>query len=374
MNGFLWKNKRKIGMALSGALAALSCLLVPRGAGILRALDTGFLPLLFGYLLLQAALRDSGLLRSASLCLLRRVKTVRGLCLLLLVLSFLSSLFFGEAAPLFSLIPFSILLLSALPDSRALLIHILVLETIAASLGGMLLPFGNVQSLYLTQSHAVSLLPFLRLMLPYVLPGCLLLFFFFVTFPIKGAEFRIEEEGRGEGTKPFRLFLLFSLYLLLFLSAGRLLAPEVALVPMLFLGLLYDRGILRRIDYPLLLSLSFLLILSGNLAGSELLRGWLFRILKGRECALSIVFSQFIGSAPCALLFSPFALNGGRLITGCNIGSLGIFLSSLPALISIRLYLRVREGNVRGFLIHFLWIRLHFMLVFCFLAFFRRSI
>ena len=89
---------------------------------------------------------------------------------------------------LISFVPFSIELINMMHDENkgSLAIKLIVLETIAANLGSMLTPIGNPQNLYLYSLSGISIVSFIKIMLPYSLASLLLLLLFGIfMFPVK---------------------------------------------------------------------------------------------------------------------------------------------------------------------------------------------
>lgn len=102
------------------------------------------------------------------------MRTSRQLEAVLIFLCFFSSMFITNDVSLLTFVPFSCTVLR-LADQQQRLPFVVVMQTIAANLGSILLPIGNPQNLYLYTRSGYSLSAFVYLMLPYAAAAGLLL-------------------------------------------------------------------------------------------------------------------------------------------------------------------------------------------------------
>lgn len=149
----------------AGAAAVFSCLFVPPSAEYLDYLDWRVLALLFSLMVTVAGLRQAGLFGRLARGLCTRVKTSRGLCLVLVMLCFFSSMLVTNDVALLTFVPFSVLVL-VLTGHKQLLVWVVVLQTVAANLGSMLTPLGNPQNLYLYTFYDMTAAEFLSVTAP----------------------------------------------------------------------------------------------------------------------------------------------------------------------------------------------------------------
>ena len=84
---------------------------------------------------------------------------------LLVVMTFFSSMLVTNDVALMTFVPFAVVLLG-MTGRRQDLIKVVVLQTVAANLGSMLTPVGNPQNLYLYSRYALSASEFFRITAP----------------------------------------------------------------------------------------------------------------------------------------------------------------------------------------------------------------
>lgn len=126
------------------------------------------------------------------------------------------------------------------------------------------------------------------------------------------------------------------------------------LLIVLFVLLIFDRKILLKADFMLLLTFVAFFIFAGNLARIDVMNNLLKKLLAGREFWTTMVTSQVISNVPAALLLSGFTTKAKALVFGVNIGALGTPIASLASLISLKLYSRTEGAKTGKFLLEFM--------------------
>ena len=124
--------------------------------------------------------------------------------------------------------------------------------------------------------------------------------------------------------------------------------------------LFFDRKILLRTDYVLLLTFFCFFVFSSSLARNEAIAGFLSKAIAGREYFGSILVSQVISNVPSAIVLYPFAENKGALLYGLDSAGLCTIIGSLASVINYRIYVREYPGKGRQFLKYFTIISLIF--------------
>ena len=252
---------------------------------------------------------------------------------------------------LITFVPFAILLLN-LTGQQQLLIPVVVLQTLAANLGSMLTPIGNPQNLYLYSLSGMSFSRFVLTMLPCTLLSGLLLALSLFLLPARPVHLPPSGEpaALSDRRKPVMHFLLFLLCLGCVLH---LLPWQAMLAVTVCCMLLFDRSILKKVDYGLLVTFLFFFLFIGNIQRLPGIAARLGEIVAGRELPVGAAVSQLISNVPAALLLSGFTSDYRALLLGVNIGGLGTLIASLASLISYKQYIGC-EGCRRG----------HYLLVF----------
>ena len=213
-------------------------------------------------------------------------------------------------------------------------------QTVAANLGSMLTPIGNPQNIYLYSTFNMSLSSFFVTIAPYGIVGyiasvlpCLLI----PATPLAGDELEAAPLNR-------RLLTVYAaLFILALGCVSRIVSWELCTAVTIAACLVFDRSVLRHIDYSLLATFVCFFVFVGNLKHIDALVAALSSILVGREVAVSALASQIISNVPAAIMLSGFTDNAAALLIGTNIGGLGTPVASLASLITLCAYARAHK-------------------------------
>ena len=333
------KNETVLAVALM--LAFLSMFIVLPDAEYLGYIDFRTLSILFCLMAVMVGLQEIGLFRFTAEKLLVRVKNTTQLVLILILLCFVFSMLITNDVALITFVPFTFIVLHMLGDGqeKGLLIPVVVFQTIAANLGSMLTPMGNPQNLYLYGKSGMSLISFLGLMLPYTGFSLLILLICGVWLGKKSGTEAVEvtlaekTSLKGREKELLRYSVLFVLSLL---TVAHVLNYVICLVIVLVAFLIWDRSLLKKVDYALLLTFIGFFVFIGNMGRVPFFNDLLQRLVEGNEVVTSVVSSQVISNVPAALLLSGFTTNIEGLIVGTNLGGLGTLIASMASLISYK--------------------------------------
>ena len=344
--------------------AAVSCLFVPPDAQYIDYIDFRTLALLYALMTVVAGLRKAGVFAALAHTLCLRAKSTRAIGIILVCLSFFSSMLITNDVALLTFVPFAVVVLG-LANDRKDLIRIVVLQTVAANLGSMLTPVGNPQNLYLYSSYDIPIGTFLGVTFPVWLLSFLLIFAACFTLPAAPLSLFLGEEP---GIDRKQLWMYLALFAVCLLTVVRVLGWPVMLLAVILVLLIFDRQILLKADFLLLLTFVAFFVFAGNLARVEAVAALLRGLLEGREYMTSLLTSQVISNVPAALLLSGFTANARALLLGVNIGGLGTPIASLASLISLKLYSHSDHAHTGKFLLEFTVVNLLLLAV---LSFFR---
>jgi Na+/H+ antiporter NhaD/arsenite permease-like protein len=336
-------------LCIAAAAAIISMIFTPPSAEYLSYIDFRVLALLFCLMAVVAGFNKTGLFIRLSEKLLHRTGNTRSLCCILILLCFFTSMWITNDVALITFVPFAILLLT-MADKTGYLIFVVVLQTIAANLGSMLTPVGNPQNLYLYSYYNIPVQDFLLITLPVTAASLLLLLlsvFLIKKEPLKSV---LKEELPGNSVTasagasislPSGFTLMYgSLFLVSLLCVVRLIDYRLTLAIVLAAILIFDREIIKKVDYSLLLTFVCFFLFVGNIGSIPAAKNFLGVLLKGRELPVSVLVSQVISNVPAAVLLSAFTQNSKALILGTDLGGLGTLVASLASLISYKLYCR----------------------------------
>ena len=341
-------------LAVSALAAAVSCVLVPPDIVYLGYIDVRTLALLYALMLVVAGLRNAGVFTHFAHVACLRAKTARGIGVLLVAMTFFSSMLITNDVALLTFVPFAVVLLGMTGRQRDLIL-IIVLQTVAANLGSMLTPVGNPQNLYLYSYYNLSASDFFRITGPVWALSLALTLLLCLLLP--GAALRVElGEEPGMDRKKLRLYL--ALFAVCLLSVFRLLPWQAMLLIVVAALLVVDRKMLLSADFMLLLTFVAFFVFAGNLARLDAVNRLLRQLLHGREYLTALLASQIISNVPAALLLSGFTDNSRGLLLGVDIGGLGTPIASLASLISLKLYSRSRGAHTGRYLLVFTLVNL----------------
>ena len=155
-------------LSASLVCAVISMFFAPPSAAYLGYIDTRVLILLFCLMAVVSGMQKYDVFDLLAQKLLAGRHALRTIVLLLTLLPFFASMAITNDVALITFVPFAILVLG-LVGQRALLIPVIVLQTVAANLGSMVTPVGNPQNLFLYASYELSAGQFFGVVLPFAL-------------------------------------------------------------------------------------------------------------------------------------------------------------------------------------------------------------
>ncbi|MGX2946820.1 SLC13 family permease [Enterococcus alishanensis] len=290
---------------------------------------------LFGLMLVIQGFEVLGVLRFFAEKLLDYSNSNRQLIQLLVLLSLVGSMFLTNDVAVLTLLPIYLKLYIELKHFKGGIFGA-VLIVVAANLGSSFFPFGNPQNLYLYHYYHVPLGQFLLWMAGLLALSCLFLFLLTLRIPKETLPKIVAEND----TIDKKGVLLFSLLM------GAMILVVLGLLPDLWtvIGLIlvvfcYQKDLLKRVDYLLLLTFVCFFIIVGNIAEAAVVRDILAQLLSSakRVYLIAIALSQVISNVPAAFLMAPFTQYHQALILGVNVGGLGTLIASLANLIGLNI-------------------------------------
>lgn len=364
--------KKETILCVAGLLAVLSMVWVPPDGEYMGYINWQVLVLLFCLMSVMGGLQALGIFKAIANALLHWANGLRQLTLLLVMLCFFFAMVVTNDVALITFVPFTILLLQ-MADLTGEMIPILVLQTIAANLGSMLTPIGNPQNLYLYTVSGMSPADFVLTMLPLTLLSLFLLVLCCMLTkdvplsgqmlpPIQGEAFSMREK--------VTLSALLMLFAACLMTVFHVMPYWTVLGISLIWFVFFERDVLGKVDYSLLITFIFFFVFIGNMGRIPAMRDAIASILAGREMIVSFLCSQIISNVPAAVLLSGFTDHWKDLLFGVNIGGLGTLIASMASLISYKFFVQANEKAKGKYLKHFTIMNILFAIPLLVVAFF----
>lgn len=358
--------KRDTVLIIAFVLAIISSFFVKPSWDYLGYIDFTTLALLFCLMLIVNGLQNIKLFEQVAIYFLKKMKTTRQLDILLVGLCFFFSMFITNDVALITFVPLAIIVLKMLKMEKRI-VHVVVLQTLAANLGSMFTPIGNPQNLFLYTYFKMSLGDFLVTILPFVLISLVLI----IIHIVKKQDEKIKTPTlhQKEGTNIVYLWLYLIMFGLCLLSVLHLISIFY-LLPIICIGCFcLDKKTLIRVDYNLLLTFVGFFIFIGNLKNIEIISQFLSQLVTNTEIAVSVVCSQVFSNVPATILLSGFTKNVHDLLIGVNIGGLGTLIASMASLISYKYIARMYPEYKKEYFKMFTKYNVIYLIVLCLAAF-----
>ena len=316
---------------------------VPPDASYLAYFDVRTLACLFCLLAIVQAFRGIGVFNVLARAIVRRFTTLRGVVCALVVLTLVASPFITNDMALVMFLPLTTLVLLSSRNGR-MLPFTFTMQALAANLGGMLLPFGNPQNIFLSSAFQIPVVDFITTMAPswglsvLLIVACCVI----VVRPVP-VDMPRAEAGESMHASPARIVCYTVLFAVVLGMVFRAIAPLVGTAVVAIALLTVDRGTFRRVDYGLLLTFAFFFVFSGNMARVPAVQELLTGLMDGHALLVSALASQVISNVPAAILLAPFAGAYQGLLVGVNIGGAGTLVASLASLIAFNQFRSVKR-------------------------------
>jgi Na+/H+ antiporter NhaD/arsenite permease-like protein len=293
---------------------------------------------LFCIMTVIEACRNIKLFRITAAFLLKKFSTARKMVFALVFITFVFSMFIANDMALLTFLPFAYMVLGHTKNVR-LIAFTIIMQNIAANLGGLLTPFGNPQNLYLFSFYHIPSGEFLGVMLPPFLLSLVLITA--CCFCVKNIPLNYSITDYGKISKK-RSALYIAMFLFTALTVFRFIPYTVCLAVIVILLFIFDRKAFKTVDYPLLFTFVFFFIFTGNIARIDAISGFLNGLIMKSPFFTALLSCQLISNVPTAVLFSKFvpAEFYKHLLWAVNVGGMGTLIASLASLISYRSFVK----------------------------------
>ena len=323
-------------------IAIVSMFFVPPDKEYIDYFEWSTLANIFLLLLVIAALSNINFFEKLARLIVKMFKNTRSIIICLIFMTYVSAIFNANDMSLLTLLPLSYVVLKYTNNLRYCAFTF-IMQNIASNLGGMLVPIGNPQNLYIFSFYEMSLLEFLKIMiLPTLIAFVLILT---VCMFIKKDKLEFQDDYDKKIDKR-SLAILLVLFVLVLLSVLRVIPYWVSLILVTVAMIFVDRRAFLGVDYTIPLIFFVFFIFSGNLSRIPAITNFLTRIIDKHTFFTAYFSCQVISNVPTAILLSKFTNNYAQLLISVNVASLGIIFSSLSGIIALKEYVKVaRKEN-----------------------------
>ena len=223
-----------------------------------------------------------------------------------------------------------------------------IMQTIAANMGGMITPYGNPQNLYLYSHYNIPTNEFFGILFIQAITVAILLYICCAF--ISNEKLTLRKKSKIIISKN-KLYIYTILFVLVILTIFRVIPYIITFFIVILTILITDRTRLKQVDYALLATFFVFFVFSGNIARIPVIKDFIASIVEKNTLLAGIVSCQFISNVPTAIFLSKFTMNYRDLLIAVNIGSLGILISSLASLITLKEFLKHQPKNFGKYLV-----------------------
>lgn len=314
---------------------------------------------LFCMLTVVAGLKNTYVFELISRKLIGLFKTRRSVIYCLVYGTFFFDMIVANDMSLITFLPLSYIVLHTTGNDKYLA-PTFILQTIAANMGGMITPYGNPQNMYLYNFYEIPTLEFMKVLI--IQSAAIFVMLFIAGLFIKNEKLELVNNDQFTvDTK--RLIVYAVLFVFVILSIFRVVPHLITLALVVVTVLITDRARFKYVDYGLLATFCVFFVFSGNMARITVIKDFVQGIVEEHTLLAGILSCQFISNVPTAIFLSKFTANWQDLLVSVNVGSLGILISSLASLITLKEFLKHQPGGFKKYIALFTAVNTIFLAV-----------
>jgi Na+/H+ antiporter NhaD/arsenite permease-like protein len=327
------KLKEEVVFFISAIVAILTSFII---APKVEYIDFKVLAALLNLMLIIAAFEKFKLLDWMALNILRRFDNKRNLSFAIIFITFIAAMFITNDVALLTFVPITIIIAKKSNFNPA---ETIIFQTLAANIGSALTPMGNPQNLFLYSYYKVGNIDFLKITLLFVMVGMFWLYMINKKVKKEKLNFNLElielKDKKG-------IIIYVILFIVVSASILRIIDYRIALILTLMSTMLFDKRLIRSIDYYLLATFVCFFIIVGNLSSLDMVKEVMGTMLtsKYKVYFTALFTSQIISNVPSAILLSAFTEQWKPILLGVNIAGMGTLIASLASVISYKIYIK----------------------------------
>ena len=337
-------------LCIAFVCAVVSIVMTGDVISISNYIDWRVIVLLFCLMASVAGMSASGVMARIAQGLIAGERSRRLVAFALIMLPFFASMLVTNDVALLTFVPIAVLALEA-AGWRDSLARVIVLQAIAANLGGMVTPVGNPQNVFIFTTFGLSAEDFFFALAPFGALSLVLLVLATLSFGAERSHVVLKLDEKAIDFKRFGLHAV--LFALSVMAVLRIIPYEALLLVVAAALFVFDRRIFAKVDYALLATFACFFIFSGNMAHMPEVKDVLGGFMKVHPMLTSLLASQVISNVPASVLLAGFTHNWHSLLIGVDLGGLGTPIASLASLIALRLYAHTSGARIITFMKEF---------------------
>ena len=338
--------KKEVVLSVAIVLTIVTCFFVHVDKEYLNYFDYGTLICLFCMLAVVAGLKSTNIFELISRKMIGLFHTRRTVIYSLVFGTFFFDMIVANDMSLITFLPLTYIVLHSTKNDKYLAFTF-IMQTIAANMGGMITPYGNPQNLYLYSYYNIPTNEFFGILLIQAIT-VLALLYICCSF-ISNEKLTLRKKSKIIIARN-KLYVYAILFLFVILSIFRIIPYMITLVIVVTTMILADKKRFKDVDYALLATFFVFFIFSGNISRIPIIKEFIASIVSKNTLVAGIVSCQFISNVPTAIFLSKFTSNYTDLLVSVNIGSLGIIISSLASLITLKEFLKHQPKKIWKYL------------------------
>ncbi len=337
MNKVLKFFKNNIIFTIVVVIAAISCFFVPFDKGYLDYFEWNTLACIFLLLLIIAGFANIQFFEKVARIIVKRFKNTRSVIMCLIFVTYVSALINANDMSLLTFLPLAYIVLKYTNNQRYIAFTF-IMQNIASNLGGMLVPTGNPQNLYIFSFYKMSLWEFLKIM---ALPTLMALVLIVIVCMFVKKEPLTYVDNTNNKLNVKKSIIYGVLYLITLLVVLRVIPWWIAMIVIVIAMAICDWKSFLMVDYTVPLTFVCFFIFSGNMARIPAITNLMESFVDKYTYLTAYISCNLISNVPTAVLLSKFTNNYAHLLVSVNVASLGIIFSSLSGVIALKEYTKV---------------------------------
>ena len=319
--------------------AIVSCFFVPIDREYLGYFDWSTIATIFMILLVVAGLTQINFFESVARFIVKKFKNTRSIIMCMIFLTYLSAIFNANDMSLLTLLPLSYIVLKY-TNNLKYCAFTFIMQNIASNLGGMIVPIGNPQNLYIYSYYHLSFWEFIKIMALPTLFALVLIVAVCMFVKKEPLEFK---DDYSEKVDKRVLWVFLALFVVVLLAVFRVVPWWVSLIVVSAVALVVKPKAYLGVDYTIPLTFVIFFIFSGNIARIPAITNFLVSVIDKHVFLTAYLGCQVISNVPTSILLSKFTNNYAELLVSVNVASLGIIFSSLSGIIALKEYVKVAK-------------------------------